>query len=175
MDIFNAFVHPIIKLGPKLPEAALNLVVGFILIEVILFFAKRFLKIVRIPKDLKGLFLSGMRAILWLFLIIFVIKALGLGNLVLAISGSAVILAFVLNQGAAGLISDIISGISLAGDKNFHVGMKVSLNEGKTVGIIKSVDMRKVRILDEKGQIHVVPNSVVEKNEWLVLETQTKK
>lgn len=169
MNILSAFINPILKIGPHLPIAIINLIIGYIFIRIIVAVAKRLLKFSRFPKDLKGLAISALRVILWLILIIFIAQALNLGNIVVAISGSAIILAFILNTGAAGLVSDIISGIFLAGDPNFHVGMKISLNEGKTVGIIKSLDTRKVRILDDAGVIHVLPNSLVEKGEWVVL------
>ena len=170
MNILDVFLQPVIKVIPHIPEAILSLVIGYVVITILVFVLKHVLKYTKFPKDLKGLFVSGVKTILWLILIIFIVKALGLGNLVVAISGSAIILAFILNNGAAGLVSDIISGIFLASDPDFHVGMKVSLNEGKTVGVIKHLDTRKVRIVDDKGVMHVLPNSLVEKGEWLVLE-----
>jgi small-conductance mechanosensitive channel len=173
MNILSAFIDPVLKIGPHLPAAILNLVIGYILIRLTVAIARRLLKLTKVPKDLKGLAISALRFVLWVILIIFVAQALGLGNIVVAISGSAIIFAFILNTGAAGFVSDIISGISLAGDPNFHVGMKISLNDGKTIGTIKMLDTRKVRVLDDQGVIHVLPNSLVEKTEWVVLEDNT--
>jgi small-conductance mechanosensitive channel len=107
-------------------------------------------------------------------LVIFVASSLGLTNLAWALSGSAVVLVFFLNSSAGPLIGNMVSGLFLIGDPDFTVGMRVITNDGKTEGIIKGIDMRKVRIQDAKGKLHVVPNSLVENTEWVILERKAK-
>jgi small-conductance mechanosensitive channel len=124
------------------------------------------------PK-LKGILVSLAKMGLWLILIIVVANNLGFNNLAVAISGSVLILAFILNNGLAPLVSDIMSGVFLCTDPDFRPGCVVKLGKGKdgiTARIVE-VDMRKVRLIDEKGQRHIFPNSVVDKAEWAVVES----
>ena len=39
-------------------------------------------------------------------------------------------------------------------------------------GYIVEMDTKKTRILDNKGKLHVLPNSVVDENEWTLLERE---
>ena len=83
--------------------------------------------------------------------------------------------AFFLSASIGPLLSNIFAGLFLAGDPDIKVGMKVTTNDGKTTGIIKGIDMRKVRIEGEDGLLHVVPNSAVENTEWIILERKAGK
>lgn len=170
MEIVKLFLDPLAKILPKIPGALLNLLIGLILIKIATALIRRGIKILKIPHDLRGIIITLSKLFLWLFLIIFIVSQLGLGNLAVLISGSAVVLVFFLNTTAGPLLSDIFAGLFLIGDPDFTVGMKVQVNDGKTEGLIKGIDMRKVRILDSKGKLHVVPNSVIEKGVWTVIE-----
>lgn len=171
MEIINLFIEPIKAILPKIPGSILNLFVGYILIKIIMFIVRKLIKFLKFPK-LRGIILSGVNLLLWILLISFVANSLGFGKLALAISSSAIVLVFFLNTGAASLISDIVAGLFLLQDPHFGVGMRVSIGAGdaKVEGQIKDIDMRKVRILDDNGRIHVFPNSLIEKNEWVLLE-----
>jgi len=174
MDILNAFIKPFVTLAPKIPEAIINLVIGYIIIRIVLYILKKSLKYMRLTKSVQGLLVACCSAFLWAFLVMHLLEIVGLSNLIVLISGSAVFLGFILNQGLSQTISDIASSISLARDKDFRLGSIVSLNEGKTVGEIVGLDMRKVRILAKNGKLHVVPNSLVDKGEWVLLERPPK-
>jgi small-conductance mechanosensitive channel len=171
MNIVNLFVEPITRILPKLPIALLDLVIGYIIIRVLMGLLNHALKISKLPQ-VRGIIISLTKFILWIILLIFIFNDLGFGNFALALSGSVLVLAFFLNTGVAPLITDILAGVFLCTDPDFKTGSRVKLGTGENVteGVVKDVDMRKVRILDDNGKIHVVPNSVVEKNTWIVLE-----
>lgn len=171
-NFLQGFVDPIVKVFPRIPNALLILTLGIIFIKISIIVLDRFLslRVIKLPNGLKGILISVVRLFLWVFLFIFIISNLGFNNLALAISGSTAILIFFLSSGAGGLIADTISGIFLVGDPDFNVGDKVKAGEKDTEGIIYDMDMRKTRIKDKKGDIHVIPNSIIEKKEWIVLE-----
>jgi small-conductance mechanosensitive channel len=171
MNIVNLFVEPVIRILPKVPEALLDLLIGYIIIRILMGALNHFLKITKLPQ-VRGIIISLSKFILWIMLLIFVFNNLGFGNFAIALSGSVLVLAFFLNTGVAPLITDVVAGVFLCTDPDFKTGSMVRLGNGDnaTEGIIKDVDMRKVRILDDDGRIHVVPNSVIEKNEWTVIE-----
>jgi small-conductance mechanosensitive channel len=108
---------------------------------------------------------------LWLILLIVIANNMGFNRLAVAISGSVLILAFILNNGLAPLVSDALSGIFLCADQDFKPGSMIRIGKGKEAmeAELIEVDMRKARFKDAKGLIHVFPNSKVDKEEWVVL------
>jgi len=37
-------------------------------------------------------------------------------------------------------------------------------------GVVREIDFRKTRIMDDAGHLHVIPNRLIEGAEWIVLE-----
>lgn len=176
MDILNLFLEPIQAILPKIPSTLLNLIIGYIAIQVTLWIVASLLHLTSLPR-LRGIILSLIRLALWVILIIFLANNLGFDKLAIAISGSALVLVFFLNTGLAPLITDAISGIFLCADPDFKIGSRVKIGKGEnsTIGVVKEVDMRKVRLIDDEGNTHVMPNSILDKDFWTVLEkTETK-
>lgn len=174
MDILEPIFRQIQNIIPKLPLIVFNLLVGMVIIKIITMLVRKAVKLLKIHHDLRGFIINAAKLISWTFLIIYTVSSLGFGSLAVMLSGSAVALAFILNNSAGSFLGDIFAGLSLISDPDFSVGMKVSINDGKTEGVIKEIDMRKVRILDNKDKIHVIPNSFIEKNEWVVIERKVK-
>lgn len=154
---------------PKLPGALLVIIIGIIIIK----FSKKpiakSLELTKWPLGLQEIMLTLIRFSLWLFLIITVLQLLGLSNVALAITGSFAILLLGFSNGISSTVSDLMAGLQLANDKDFKVGFKVKLGDQKTVGIIREMDIKKTRLEDEDGHMHILPNSLIEKNEWVVL------
>jgi len=174
-DFITAFFHPLIQVAPKIPGALLEFVLGYLFIKVFMFFVKRLIKFARVSAAIRHLLIAIIETVSWIFLVIYILNDLGLGSLVVALTGSAVLIGFILNNGLSQAVSDIFSGISLSRDKDFKVGMKISTNEDKIVGEVVAMNIRKVKIVDDKGKLHVVPNSMFDKNEWVIVEEKEKK
>ena len=66
---------------------------------------------------------------------------------------------------AKGTANDIISGLFLAGDDDIDLGFRVKM--GNVEGVVEKIDQ--VRIRDDEGHLHVLPNRAVEETEWVVL------
>ena len=94
------------------------------------------------------------------------LKALGLDEVALAVSGSIALVALALATAASGTTGDIIASIFLASDEDFKVGYTITA--AGVTGVIKSIDLRKSRIVAEDGKLHVVPNKAVETATWVV-------
>ncbi len=174
MYIIEDFLKTIIDFLPKIPMVIIGVFAGWFIIKFITIILKRALKIAKLAKDVSGLVITLCKLLLWIILLTVIASALGLGSLAVAISGSAAVAAFFLSASVGPTLSNIFSGIFLAGDPDIKVGMKIITNSGKTEGVIKGIDMRKVRILDDKGILHIVPNSVVENGEWIVIDRNKK-
>lgn len=169
----NAFSDPIVNggkdLAAKIPSAVILVLVGIVIIRILSWIFQLFIGLVRLPKGLKGILVSIVDAILWIFLAIITLQALGLGNIALVFSGSLAALGLALAAGGSNLASDILGGVFLAQDRDFNVGDHVIAGENKTEGIIEGMDMRRTRIRDNEGKLHVMPNSVIERKEWVLL------
>lgn len=97
------------------------------------------------------------------------LQLLGLGHLALAASVSVAVLSVAFATGVSSVIADILAGVFLAKDPDFKLGDKVKLGDPVTEGIVEAMDMRRVRIRDKSNKLHVIPNSVVERKEWVVI------
>ncbi len=168
-DFTSDITNTIIVSARNLPKTLVLLLFGFVIIRILAWTAEALLSLVRLPKGLRGIITSLIHALMWMFLIILVLQSLGLGNLAFALSGSIAVLGLAIAAGASSLAADILAGVFLAQDKDFSVGDEVSAGEKPTEGIVESMDMRRTRIRDKEGRLHIIPNSMIERKEWIVL------
>lgn len=172
IDLVNSFIDPIKQFLPKLPPLILSLILGIIIIKILSELIKHFLRITRVPKALSSILLSLLVIVLWILLFSELAREMGMTSIALTVSGSLVILGLALSNGATSLTSDIIAGVFLAKDRDFEIGYKVKI--GEIEGAIQNIDVRKVRVVDEKGLLHVIPNANIDKSGWTVLERELK-
>ena len=172
IDLVDSFINPIKAIIPKLPPLLLALVLGIIIIKVLTELSKYFLKIARVPKALTSILMSILSIVLWILLFSELAREMGMTSVALTVSGSLVVLGLALSNGATVLTADIIAGVFLAKDRDFEIGYKVKI--GDVEGIVQHVDVRKVRLVDEKGLLHIIPNANIDKSGWTVLERELK-
>lgn len=167
---FGSITVSINDIVPRLPVAIIGLVIGIIIIKIIGRFLAPALRFTKWPLGLQEIMVTLIRVAMWVFLLITILQVLGLTSVALAITGSFAILLIGFSTGISNTVNDLISGLQLANDKDFKVGFKVKAGDQKTVGIIREMDVKKTRIESEDGKLHVIPNGVIEKNEWVVLD-----
>ncbi len=157
---------------PMLVNAIFYIVIGFFVVRVASVILVRLLGLTRLPKGLIKVAIRLLDAGLYFLLSIAILQSLGLSNVALALSGGFAVFALGLSQALAGTVSDMISGFNLARDRHFRIGdrVKVGPNDQKTEGIIIDMDMRKSRLKDKNGTIFVVPNSLIDKNAFELVE-----
>jgi len=153
----------------KLPSAFLSLLFGVLLVYIGTWLAEIFLSLFRLPKGLKSILVSLIRSLLWILLIIVLLKSLGLSAAALVFSGSIAVLGLAVASGASSFAGDVIAGIFLSQDRHFNIGDEIRAGEEKTEGIVESMDMRRTRIRAKDGKLHVIPNSIIERKEWVLL------
>lgn len=162
-DLFSSFD------STTLVKALIGLLFGIVLIRLLSWLGQLVLGVVRLPKGLRGILVSIMDALLWVALIIWFFDALNLDKLALVFSGAIAAVGLALASGGATLAADILAGVFLARDKDFDVGDEVIAGENKTQGVIESMDMRRTRIRAKDGKLHIIPNSVIERKEWILV------
>jgi small-conductance mechanosensitive channel len=173
MDRFTSQLkHLTDQASDRLPDLVITLVVGLVLVELAIIVLGYVLRLSRIPDGLKRILYSLARTFLWIILFLVLVQTLGLNNVLVAVTGSSVIVALFLSAGVAPVVTDVLAGLSLAADSHFQPGVKVRAGEAKTEGIIETMDLRKTRIKDASGRIHVISNSVIDRNEWVVIKAK---
>src|SRR5439155_479140 len=50
------------------------------------------------------------------------------------------------------------------------LALAVLLQAAGVQGVVREIDFRKTRIMDDAGHLHVIPNRLIEGAEWIVLE-----
>lgn len=154
----------------RLPDALATLVVGLIVVEILLIGFYNVLRLTGMKTGLRKVLKSLARSFLFIVLFIAVLQALGLNNVFVALTGSSVILALLLSTGVAPLVTDILAGLFLGSDREFQPGATVRAGDKDAEGVIETMSIRKTFIRDKAGTIHVIPNSLIEKNEWVILK-----
>ena len=156
--------------GPTIVQALIYIALGFLIIRVLSVLLSRILGLTKLPKALVKVTVRLLDAGLWLLFVIALMQNLGLSNVALAISGAFAVFALGISNGLTATVSDTISGLNLARDRHFRIGDRVIAGDRKTEGVIIDLDMRKARLQSKDGQIHVIPNGLVDKNEFVLVE-----
>jgi len=176
----NALLEPVTQwLGgtaPSIPKAILLFIIGFISIKVLSRVLTHALGLAKLPKGMIKVSVKLLDLVLWILLSIALLQLAGLSNVALAMSGAFAVLALAFSQGFSATVGDTISGLNLARDKHFRIGDRVRVGplDQKIEGVIIDMDTRKSRLKDASGQIFVVPNSVIDRNSFTLMERASR-
>lgn len=157
---------------PKLPSAFFSLLLGYLILLLVLEIFVYSLKVFRVPKALATILRSLVNVVLWVILLSQLMRHLGFNQIAITISGSLLVIGLAIANGANTLVADILSGLFLAKDPDFDVGYKVKV--GEVEGTIEALDFRKTRIRTAEGKLMVMPNSLVDKDKWQIIEKSEK-
>jgi small conductance mechanosensitive channel len=156
------------RVWDKLPELLLTFVFGYLLIKIASAVIGSLIQVSRARAALKGILMSVLNIALWLLLIAALLQQVGLTQRAFALSGFVAFAGLALTAGSSALIQDLISGIFLAQDPDFNVGDQLKVNDIE--GVVEKMDARKIRLRDRSGQLHVLPNSTLDKAHWSVVK-----
>lgn len=101
-----------------------------------------------------------LRFIFWILTLAAILNVLGLKEISLALGGSIAVLGFGLSKSISSVTGDLIAGIFLIIDEDFQVGVRIKSNGIE--GIVESLDIRKTKIRDQDGNLHLIPNNKVD-------------
>ena len=174
IDINSSFVAHILAilqgLQTHLLPALFDMLVGILVIRLLVRATRLILKLTQVQTGLRYVITSIVETFLWLFLMYILLLEFGLSGLFVFFSGSIAAVGIAMAVGGGTLISDIIAALFLARDADFNVGDEVIVGwDPATQGIIERMDARRTRVRDKAGFLHIIPNSVVERKEWVVV------
>jgi small-conductance mechanosensitive channel len=172
----NSFTNQIIDgvdhLLPRLPIALFDLLVGILVIRILSHVIHLALKLGNVQPGLRQVITSILETIMWLLLTVALLQELGFSGIIYFFTGSVFAIGLALSAGGSTLVSDIVAGLFLARDADFNVGDELIVGEPAVQGVVIAMDSRRIRLRDDKGVLHVVPNSVVERKEWVVIHSR---
>ena len=160
VDLINFLLN---QLLPTL----LIVLIGWLIVRLVDKGVRRMLGYRGVSSAAAMLAISAVKVIAWVLILAAALQTLGLSEVALALSGAISLGTLGLITAASGNLGDMLAGIFLATDPDFQIGYKVSTND--VIGVIESVDLRKTRIRDEQGTLHVIPNKAIENSTWRVL------
>ena len=152
----------------RLPQLLLTVVAGYILIKLIRMFLHSLMGYSKANTALKGILLSVLDVAMWIFLIAALLQQVGLTQISLALSGTVAISALALSAGSTAFVQDLVAGIFLAQDPDFNPGDRIKVDDVE--GVVERMNARKIRLRDDKGVLHVFPNSQLDRSAWMVLK-----
>ncbi len=121
---------------------------------------KNLLNKIEVLPTLATLLSDLIKFILWILIVAAILNILGLKEISLALGGSIAVLGFGLSKSIGSVTGDLIAGIFLIIDDDFQVGYRVK--SSGVEGIVESLDIRKTKIRDVDGNLHVIPNNKVD-------------
>ncbi len=155
----------------KIILAAIVFFIGWLIITN---FKKVFITILergRLDKALTNLLGSVLNFAGWVIVISAIFKVLGFTEVSLAFSGSLALIAMGLASSASSVVGDLFSGVSLIADDDFQIGTRVTA--AGVTGMVESIDMRKTKVRDDKGNLYIIPNKAID-NATLTILAPTK-
>jgi moderate conductance mechanosensitive channel len=166
----DSIVEGLNWLLPRLPSAILLLLGGILAIRIIGRVLRFIFGLTIIHAALRNVLASVIEIILWILLSVSFLSVLGFKDMIVFFTGSIAALGLAMAAGGSTLVADIIAGIFLAQDRDFDVGDEVIVGETPTQGVVESLDARRTRIRDKDGVLHIIPNSIVERKEWVLVD-----
>src|SRR5690554_1752830 len=103
---------------------------------------------------------SSIRFIAWVFGFTAIFNALGLNQIALTLGGTVALVGMGLATGLNTIPQDLLAGIFLITDDDFTVGKRIK--SGAMEGVLKEVTIRKTKIVDAEGKLHVIPNRSID-------------
>jgi len=163
---YQSILTSAINYLPAIAKVIVILLVAVVLIRVATALLRRSLALGKLDQTMVGLTTSAARFLLWVMVIAAVMKTLGFNEVSVAVAGTTALIAMALASGASGTTTDILAGMFLVSDPDFKVGKRVIA--GGVEGVVREVNIRKTRIMDDAGNLHVLPNRSVDTATYVI-------
>ncbi len=152
-----------IKLGAIIVMALLIVKIGNSLIDKLLSKTDGMAKGLTIDesraKTLSGLLQSTLRYVVSIVVILMILDLIGIDTK--ALLGGVAVLGLAVGFGAQNLVRDVITGFFLIYERQYDVGNYVTI--AGVSGVVEHIGIRTTILRDWSGDVHTVPNGLVEK------------
>ena len=151
---------------PKLPAAIVVVGVGSMLIRFLKKIAGKLMQRFKLEAGIIGFVQAFITFACWVLLISIVFAVLGFPQISVAFSGSIALILVGVASNANSMIQDLLAGVFLLADPDFKVGAQVKVNNVE--GTVINLDIKKTKIMDADGRIHVVSNRTFDSSVYII-------
>lgn len=109
---------------------------------------------------------SSVKFVAWIFGFTAVFNALGLTQIAITLGGTVALVGMSLASGLNTIPQDLLAGIFLISDEDFKAGRMVKT--GGIEGVLREVTIRKTKIVDAEGKLHVIPNRTIDQATYVI-------
>lgn len=170
-NLVSPIVGEVNRILPNIPVAILIVLIGILVIRLGSRLIRFALSLSSLPPSFSSIIVTLIDIALWVFLVIACLQFLGLNNVALAVVGSFSFAVLGVSQGLADAVKDVVGGVALARDRDFSIGDHIKTGgDQKIEGIIVEMDLRRTRIRDLNGKLHVFPNALIDRNSWMLID-----
>lgn len=158
--MLNDLWHRVLVYAARIPIVLIVIFAAWLVIGRYKAVLRAMLQRGKVEPILINLILSVATAAGWIVCISVVFSVLGFNSIAVAFSGSLGLVALGLASSASSVVSDLYGGISLITDESIRVGRRIRAAgvEGQVVGM----SIRKLRLRDDDGNVHIIPNKAVD-------------
>ena len=157
---WNAIKGVLIIYGGRIIISLIVLILANFLINYLKKYFVRILKKAKVLPSLRTLIADIIQFVLWILTVSIILNIMGFKEISIALGGSIVIIGLGVAKSISNVVSDLIAGIFLILDEDFQVGYQVDTN--RVQGIIAGIEIRKIKIKDADGKLHIIPNRNVD-------------
>ncbi len=110
----------------------------------------------------------------WMIFLILFTQLFDLKNLGFTISGLAALLVLGLSQALSPIVNDVLASVTLASENELNVGdlISIMISEKKVTGVVEEMDIRRVKVRDQYKHLYIFPNSIIDRNPWVLLASR---
>ena len=163
----------LVAYGIKLLLSIIILILALNIFKYIKKFIFKLLNKSQIIPDLVTLIIEMTRFFYWILIFALILNLFGFEEIALALGGSLALVGLGLAKSISSLASDLISGIFLIFDEDFNVGIQTMA--GGVEGKVESIGIRKIKIRDNEGNLHVIPNKKVDDTTIIIKDKLSNK
>jgi len=166
-ELLGQLWDKLVLFSARIPVALVVLFISWLVIKRYRKILKAMLSRGKMDPILINLVLSGAVAAGWIVSISLVFSILGFNSIAIALSGSLGLIALGLASSANNVVSDLYGGISLIAESSIRVGRRI--RAAGVEGRIIDMNIRKLRLIDDEGNIHIIPNKAVDGSTIVVI------
>ncbi|GAA0644619.1 mechanosensitive ion channel domain-containing protein [Salarchaeum japonicum] len=157
----SEFLDGVVGALPKVASGVVFLVLAAVLVQLVGYVVKAFLRRVFDDQPLYVTFCWTVIAVfLWFGVVLGFLAIVGLNDIAAALGTASGFLALGVSYALSGMIADAVAGIYLLRDPDFNPGDTVTA--GDTTGTVEEIELRKTRISVD-GDTVVRANAEIEK------------
>lgn len=166
MEIINQALADLVNYGAKVPAALIIILFGWLFVRFLQRMLSRVMLLARLDRTLISFVGAFVSFAAWVFLISLIFSVLGFPQISIAFSGSIALIILGIASNANSMIQDLLAGIFLIADPDFMVGkfVRVTTISGEVV----AVDIKKTKVRDSEGNLHVISNKVFDANVFVI-------